>query len=47
MSRLLSAFQIVIALLALNAWLTPRHLLQWKFSLLVLGWVIGSRCSHW
>jgi acetyl esterase/lipase len=41
MSRLLPAFQIVIALLALNAWLTPRHLLQWKFSLLVL------ELGHW
>lgn len=41
MTLVLLGVQILIALLALNAWLTPRHLLQWKFSLLVL------ELGHW
>ena len=41
MTHVLLGVQIVLALLVLNAWLTPRHLLQWKFSLLVLEF------GHW
>lgn len=41
MTQVLLGVQIVLALLVLNAWLTPRYLLQWKFSLLVL------ELGHW
>jgi acetyl esterase/lipase len=41
MTQLLLGAQILLALLVVNAWLTPRHLLQWKFSLLVL------ELGHW
>lgn len=41
MTRVLPWIQIVVSLLVLNAWLTPRHLLQWKLSLLVL------ELGHW
>jgi acetyl esterase/lipase len=41
MTKLLVATQLLLAALAINAWLTPRHLLQWKFSLLAL------ELGHW
>jgi len=41
MIYVLLGVQILLTLLAVNAWLTPRHLLQWKFSLLVL------ELGHW